>query len=147
MVCAISATSSSVVTKGGQICSVLLWMVRISTPACGARVGDRVAGHVVAQLHAGHERGTGAHVGHQVVGAQRVELLLQHGLQVSGALDEVFLLDHVEVGLGDHARGRMSGVGEAVPEHRRVTVRAGRRRTGPRPGARPAPRPGARTRR
>ena len=30
MVCAISATSSSVVTKGGQICSVLLWMVHAS---------------------------------------------------------------------------------------------------------------------
>ena len=120
MVSAISAISSSVVTNGGQICSVLSWMVRISTPASVQASATASPEHVLAELDARHERGPGANLGHEVVRAQRLDHLLQHGLEVGGALDEVLLLDDVEVGLGDHAGGGVSGVGQAVPEHRRV---------------------------
>jgi hypothetical protein len=70
MVSEISEISSSVVTKGGQICSVLLWIVRISKPASVHSSATRLTGDVRAQLHAGHECVPRPDVGHEVVGAQ-----------------------------------------------------------------------------
>src|SRR5262249_19546500 len=58
----------------------------------GARLGDLVAADVLAELDAGHERVTGPDLGDEVVCAQRLDRLLQHGLQVRGALNEVLLL-------------------------------------------------------
>jgi hypothetical protein len=40
-------------------------------------------------LYAGHERGTGPDLGHEVVRAQRGDGLLQNGLQVRGVITSI----------------------------------------------------------